>query len=269
MKINIPFLNKVGGLLGATAIRQWMSTLDYKAALYDGAVDPAYPSRGQRIYVFWHEYILFPIYLRGHCNLAMLLSRHTDAEILSHAAYHLGYDFVRGSTNRGGTAALRELLRKSRNMHLTITPDGPRGPRRRMAPGPVFLASKLGLPLVVMGFGFDRPWRFNSWDRFAIPRPYSRARAVVSPEIFVPPHLDRNGLEHHRARIEDLMNRLSDEAAVWAEMGTRKTNQYLLGPRYITSLSHAEYEPFVLPRPALLDSLDGEAEPDDTSIRAA
>ncbi len=125
----------------------------------------------------------------------MLLSRHRDAEILSYAAHHMGFEFVRGSTNRGGVAALRELLAKSRSMHLTITPDGPRGPRRRLAPGCVYLASKLGLPLVVMGFGYDRPWRVRSaWDQFAMPRPGSRARAVVSGEIFIPPDLDRDGL---------------------------------------------------------------------------
>ena len=56
-------------------------------------------------------------------------------------------------------------------MHLTITPDGPHGPRRRMAPGPIYLASKLGLPLVLMGYAYDRPWRLPSWDRFAVPRP--------------------------------------------------------------------------------------------------
>ena len=74
----------------------------------------------------------------------MLLSRHRDAEILSYAAYHLGFDFVRGSTNRGGVAALRELLAKSRHMHLTITPDGPRGPRRQLAPGCVYLGLETG-----------------------------------------------------------------------------------------------------------------------------
>ena len=136
--------------------------------------------RGNKLYLFWHEYILIPLYLRGHCNLSMLLSRHRDAEILSHIAYHLGYDFVRGSTNRGGVAALRELLAKSRQMHLTITPDGPRGPRRRMAPGPIYLASKLGMPLVLMGYGSDRPWRLRSWDRFAVPRPFS-ARGPSPP----------------------------------------------------------------------------------------
>ena len=189
-----------------------MSTLDYKVAYYDRTIDPIFPEcRGQKIYIFWHEYILFPLYLRGHCNLAMLLSRHRDAEILSHAAYHLGFEFVRGSTNRGGVAALRELLAKSRSMHLTITPDGPRGPRRRLAPGCVYLASKLGLPLVVMGYGYDRPWRVRrAWDQFAIPRPTRGPGPCLSGEIFVPPDLDRDGLEHFRQKIERLLNRLTD-----------------------------------------------------------
>jgi len=251
VNISIVFLNKLGGLLGAAAAHRWMSTLDYKVAFYDRRVDPAYQGcRGQKIYIFWHEYILFPMYLRGHCNLAMLLSRHRDAEILSYAAYHLGFDFVRGSTNRGGVAAIRQLLRKSRKMHLTITPDGPRGPRRHLAPGSVFLASKLGLPLVAMGLGYDRPWRVKkAWDRFAVPRPFSRARAVLSPDIYVPAGLDRAGLEHFRERIERLLNRLSAEAESWAESGKRKAGQFILQPGLTRPLSRDVHVPLVLPRP--------------------
>ena len=84
---------------------------------------------------FLARYILFPFAMRGNCNLAMLLSRHRDAEVLSFAARHMGFEFVRGSTNRGGAAALRQLLDKSREMHLAITPDGPRGPRRQLCAG--------------------------------------------------------------------------------------------------------------------------------------
>jgi len=92
LKLRSPFLFKLGGLLSAAAIRRWMGTLDYKAAYYDPKIDPVHPGcRGQKIYIFWHEYILFPISLRGHCNLSMLLSRHADAEVLSHAAHHLGF----------------------------------------------------------------------------------------------------------------------------------------------------------------------------------
>ncbi len=226
MKITSPFLHHLSGLVASCAVRNWMSTLEYKCSFYDPAVDPASPQhRGQKIYIFWHEYILFPLYLRGNNNLVMLLSQHRDAEILSRTAHHMGFECVRGSTYRGGAAALRELMARSRGRNLTITPDGPRGPRRQLAQGPIYLASKLGLPIVAMGFGYDKPWRMRSWDHFALPLPYSRARAVVSPEIHLPGNLDRAGIEHYRQHVETMLNRLTIEAESWAEAGTPKVNQ--------------------------------------------
>ncbi|MEX0641711.1 MAG: lysophospholipid acyltransferase family protein [Pirellulales bacterium] len=219
-------LTKIAGLGSATAVRLWMRTLDYQAAYYDRSIDPAFPEcRQPAIYLFWHENILFPLYLRGRNNLAMLLSRHRDADVLSRVALHMGFDVVRGSTYRGSVTAVRELLRRGRNMHLTITPDGPRGPRRRLAQGPIYLSSKLGLPLVLMGFGYDRPWRLPTWDRFAVPRPGSRARAVVSGHVQIPQDLSREGIEHYRKRVERLLERLSLEAECWAQSRTTKQGQ--------------------------------------------
>lgn len=233
MKLKSPFLIGLGGLVATRAICSWMGTLHSKV-FYRGhpGLDPGSPHcRGQKIYLFWHEYILLPLYLRGHCSLAMLLSRHTDAEILSHVARHMGFGFVRGSTNRGGVAALRELFRKGKRMHLTLTPDGPRGPRRQMAPGAVYLASRLGLPIILLGFGYERPWRVRkAWDRFAIPRPHSRARIVVSPEIHVPPDLSRDDQEHFRRRLEDDLNAINSEAEAWAESGVRRPGEMTLIP---------------------------------------
>lgn len=223
MKISLPSINKAAGSVGAWSVRAWMSTLDYRVAYYDPSVDPARPEYdGTKIYCFWHEYILFPLYLRGHNNLAMLLSRHKDADVLSEVARRLGFEFVRGSTFRGGSTAIRELIAKSRQTNLTITPDGPRGPRRVMAQGPIYLSSKLGRPLVLMGFGYDHPWRTPTWDQFAIPKPFSRARAVVSPPVQIPRDLDREGLEHYRVQMEQLLNRLTCEAEAWALSGTHK-----------------------------------------------
>ena len=188
----------------------------------DPAVDPVFPEcRGQKIYIFWHEYILFPLYLRGHCNLAMLLSRHRDAEILSHMAASLGFEFVRGSTNRGGVAALRETA--GQEPHDAPDDHARRPARPAAATGP-------GLRLLWPRNSGCRWWRWASativpggcdsaWDQFAIPRPYSPARAVTSGEIFVPPDLDRDGLEHFRQKIERLLNRLTAEAEAWAELG--------------------------------------------------
>jgi lysophospholipid acyltransferase (LPLAT)-like uncharacterized protein len=226
MKLKHPLAVKLAGLVGAGAICAWMRTLDYKAAYYDPTADPVHPEYcGPKIFVLWHENILFPFYLRGRCDMAILVSQHHDADVLSEAGQRLGFSLVRGSTFRGGSGALRELARKARRLNLVITPDGPRGPRRTFSQGAIWLAMKLQLPLVAMGFGYDRPWRMNSWDRFALPRPFTLARAVVGPSLAIPPDLNRAGIEHHRLRVEKLLNWLTDEAEAWATAGTRMVGE--------------------------------------------
>ena len=229
MKIKSPFAIGAWSLVSTAAIRQWMSTLDYKADFGDPTVDPVHHAyRGAKIYVFWHENILLPLYLRGHSNISMLLSRHWDANILDRVARMMGFGVVRGSTFHGGSAALRELADRAATGNLTITPDGPRGPRRRLAAGCVFLASTLRIPLVAMGLGYQRPWRLGTWDRFAIPRPFSRARAIVSRPLAIPAALDREGIELHRAGVERLLVHLSDAAEAWATTGGQRPRERVI-----------------------------------------
>ena len=256
MKLDHPWAMSWAGLLATALIRKWMATVECRVAYYDATVDPVHPEcPGNMLYVFWHEYILLPASMRGHCNLTMLVSRHRDAEILVQAARHLGFRCVRGSTNRGGAAALRALVEQSRLSSLTITPDGPRGPRRVMSLGPIYLASRLGMPLVALGLGCDRPWRLPSWDRFAIPRPWSRCRGVISPAMHLPPDLDRDGLEHYRRQVERLLNRLTREAEEWAASGDRRQNELPVRPgplgkrRHAVHLCHASHAP---PAPRIL-----------------
>jgi len=233
VKVKSNFLIGAAGLGLSFGVDALTSTLDYKVAYYDPIIDPAYPNDGKRrLYIFWHEYVLFFICARKHCGLAMLLSRHSDADFLDSTARLLGSGCVRGSTNRGGVKALREMARKEQNenFHLTITPDGPRGPRRRLAPGCVYLASRLQIPIVAMGVGYDRPFRFNSWDRFAIPRPGSRVRCIPSGDIWVPRDLDKEGVEYFRVKIENVLNGLTDEAEDWATSGARYENESSLSP---------------------------------------
>ena len=206
-----------------------MHTLDYRVAFADSSVDPVDPNyQGAKIYVFWHENILLPLYLRGNSNISMLLSRHDDANILDRVARMMGYGVVRGSTFKGGSVALRLLTERASHENLTITPDGPRGPRRRLAAGCIFLSSTLGIPIVLMGVGYERPWRLSTWDRFAIPKPWSRARGVVSRAISIPPDLDREGIEWHRSGVERLLVHLSDDAEAWATQGGRREGDRLV-----------------------------------------
>lgn len=219
------YITSLLGLLTTKSIGTWMSSLDYRVLYYDRSIDPALGPPQPGIYIFWHENILFPLYLRGRCHLAMLLSRHRDADILAQVARFSGFGTVRGSTGHGGREALEQLVKLSRTEHITITPDGPRGPRRQMAYGPVYLASRTGLPIIPLGFGYDRPWRLNSWDRFAIPRPLTNARAVAGPPVYIPRGLERDAIEPYRVAVEKLLTDLTDEANAWAESGKRRVGE--------------------------------------------
>ena len=223
MKITHPLLTKSLGLFGATMIRGLTATLDYRIVYEDPLADPIHPRRPRHaIYLLWHEYLMFPLGLRGK-GLTVLISQHRDGELITQVMRHLGFRAVRGSSTRGGVRALRRMLKTGRQgdketrrqgdglpdtgspclpvslspcLDLIVTPDGPRGPRRRLAEGSIFLASRLQMPIVCMGFAFERPWRQKSWDRFAIPRPFSRGRAVISGFIEIPPNLTKQTRRH-------------------------------------------------------------------------
>jgi lysophospholipid acyltransferase (LPLAT)-like uncharacterized protein len=145
-----------------------------------------------------------------------LISQHADGELIAQTCRHLRIGVVRGSTTRGGAAGLWDLLEAAKHTHLAITPDGPKGPRRRVQLGAIFLASQTGLPIVAAGVGFANAWRAKTWDRFAVPYPYSLATNVCAAPIHVPPALSLNDLAHYRNLVEERLQTATDEAERWA-----------------------------------------------------
>lgn len=214
------------GLPASLVLRYLRSTIDWRAVYCDPRVDTVHPEfDGRFVYAAWHEQLLMPIALRGSRDMLALASEHGDGEIIARAMRHLKWNTVRGSSSRGATSALLRMLRDDRRC-LNLTPDGPRGPRRTFSSGAIFLASKLGLPLVCVGYGYAKPWRMRSWDRFAVPNPYSRGRAVFGPPLRVPTKLDSDVLEAYRGWFERLLNWLSEEAERWADDGRRRNGEF-------------------------------------------
>ncbi len=177
MKLRHPLLLRVVGQLAALVIHGWMSTIRTKTDFRASGRRHPVNTRSQRyIYAFWHESILFPLKSRG--KLAMLISQHADGELVAQICRHYRVKTIRGSKTRGGDSALLELIKVARDSNIGITPDGPRGPRRKVQPGVISLASLTGLPILSFGVGFVDAWRAKSWDRFAIPKLYSTMTAV-------------------------------------------------------------------------------------------
>ncbi|MDO4583720.1 MAG: lysophospholipid acyltransferase family protein [Planctomycetia bacterium] len=221
------------GLLGACAWDKYSATLDARYHVAEADVDPKGDWVCQpMIYAFWHEYLLLPVGFFGHCRMVSLTSQHRDAEIATHLAEFMGFRIFRGSRSRGGTEALRRLLAMGQEgYHLTMMPDGPKGPRRKMSLGTIFLASRLGFPIIPTGIGVDRPWRFHSWDRFAVPRPFSRVRILGKEKIWIPPHLKRSELEEFQHLVEERLQAATREAEEWAASGVRLAGEQVLDHR--------------------------------------
>jgi lysophospholipid acyltransferase (LPLAT)-like uncharacterized protein len=221
-----------GGTLLAFGIRAWMRTLDARIACYDQAMDPAVASfQGPAIYVVWHEYLALPPCNRRGCDVTMLLSQHRDAHWLTEMISQFGFKTVRGSTSKGGVKAILQITREFRNTSLVITPDGPRGPRRELSSGCIYIASLLGVPVVPLGCGFDRPWRNpRSWDKFAIPRMSSRARIVLGPGIRVPRKLSKDEIEDYRRYTEQVLHTVTAESEAWAADGSLRVGERAFVP---------------------------------------
>jgi lysophospholipid acyltransferase (LPLAT)-like uncharacterized protein len=218
MKIRRPWLIRWLSWAGTLALRGWIRTLRFEHRALANDVDPNLTDLpGRYIYAMWHEYLLLPIFLYPRPDVAVLISRHSDGQWVAEICRQLGIQAVRGSTNRGGQEAVRSMLRAGRIGHLALTPDGPQGPRRRVQAGVIYLAARTGLPIVPVGFGLQRPWRMQSWDRFALPRPGTRARCVTGPPIAIPADAGRAQFETYRRQVEESLLLVTRAAEQWAE----------------------------------------------------
>lgn len=156
-------------------------------------VGERYPDPEQRyLFAFWHARLLMmPWVMRGWFGY-MLISEHRDGGFISDAVNLLGIDTARGSSTRGGARAMLKMIRavKQEHRHLGITPDGPKGPAETMTPGTVQLAMKTGLPFIPICYATKRQWRAGSWDRFYIPKPFTRGVFVFGEPVAVAPDAD-------------------------------------------------------------------------------
>src|SRR5215212_2056845 len=162
------------------------------------------------IIAFWHEDVLLSLHSRWRIPTTAIISQSKDGEIVSRVLHLYKAHTARGSSTRGGEVALREVLRDVRKgNNIALTPDGPKGPRRVVKEGVVYIAQVSGLPIVP--FYFTAKWkkRLRSWDRQIFPIPFSKALYIYGEPIPVP----RDGdVEEWRLKIERAMNDLAEEA---------------------------------------------------------
>lgn len=136
----------------------------------------------------------------------VLTSASRDGATVAAAMKCFGLGAVRGSSSRRGAAALVALRREIRaGSHICITPDGPRGPIYEVQPGLVKLASVAQVPIIPFLVNYDDFWSLETWDRFQIPKPFSKAQVTFGEEIHIAADLTPDDLEKERKRVEQVM----------------------------------------------------------------
>ena len=170
-------------------------------------------THGQYILVFWHSRLAMMPFAYPGKKIAVLASTHRDSEMLGRVLARFGVARARGSSTQGGIAGVRELLRRVREGYdLGITPDGPRGPRRRVKAGVIATAGFTGKPIVPVAFGASRGRRIRSWDRTLIPYPFSRGIFLYGEPLFVPRKVAEEETERLRQSLERILDSLTNEA---------------------------------------------------------
>ena len=162
------------------------------------------------IFVVWHNRIAVSPFLWRKIfpkrEVVVLTSASKDGAVLAAAVKVFGVGAVHGSSSRRGAAAIVALRRAARDgKDLVFTPDGPRGPRYHLQSGVVKIAQTTGLRIVPMQIDYFSCWRLKTWDRFQIPKPFSKSRVTLHETITIPRELDNEGFEKERLGLERLM----------------------------------------------------------------
>ncbi len=138
------------------------------------------------IYTFWHDRIFQGTYFWRNRGIVILTSKSFDGEYIARFIQRFGYGAIRGSSSRGGSRALVEMIRKMRQgLPMGFSIDGPRGPRYQVKPGPLLLAKKTGNPIMPFILEPKNFWRVNSWDKMQVPVPFTRVRVFIGKPVYM------------------------------------------------------------------------------------
>lgn len=188
-------------LIGRTVKFEIEGWENWEAASRDGKIP---------IYTFWHDRVFLSTYFWQRRAIVVMTSRSFDGEYIARFIQRFGYGAARGSSSRGATGAVVEMVRLMRaGCPTAFTIDGPRGPRHVAKMGAVLLAKKTGHPILPFTIAAKKFWEVRSWDRSQVPKPFTHARVGIAPPIFVPPDAGDDELEAKRNELQQALDELN------------------------------------------------------------
>ncbi|MBT0665553.1 lysophospholipid acyltransferase family protein [Geobacter pelophilus] len=160
--------------------------------------------------IFWHGRLLMIPFVYPGKRMNVLIGTHRDGQLIADVMKCFGFGLVRGSSSKGGAAALREMKKLlAEGDDIAITPDGPRGPAEVAKIGVAQSARVSGRPVVPVAFSSSHSWRGTSWDKMLIPKPFSKGVFVIGAPLR---YCEGEDLEVFRLRIETALKETTAQA---------------------------------------------------------
>jgi lysophospholipid acyltransferase (LPLAT)-like uncharacterized protein len=174
------------------------------------------------VLVAWHGRTLIPANMLRGLGCYALVSHSRDGEIQANIFSRFGFKILRGSTGRGGVRAALEAARAIKQGEiLAFTPDGPRGPSRKVQPGALMIAQKSGCPLYPIGTSAYPRKLLPTWDQYLIPFPFARAAFLIGEPIYIPAEVDKDDYAEFAEQVECAINELEARAETIVRGGHR------------------------------------------------
>jgi hypothetical protein len=169
------------------------------------------------IYTFWHNRVFLSTYFWQKRRIVVMTSRSFDGEYIARFIQRFGYGAARGSSTRGATGAVIEMVRLMRAGCATaFTIDGPKGPRYVAKMGAVLLAKKTGHPILPFTITAAKFWDAKkSWDGFQVPKPFTRARVDIAAPIYVAPDAKEDVITMKRNELQRALDNLNVRGEEW------------------------------------------------------
>jgi lysophospholipid acyltransferase (LPLAT)-like uncharacterized protein len=201
---------RIQAFLASVLIRLLGNT--WRIEFNESELEPVRSKHPAVIYALWHGRILPLSFTHRNRSAHVLASEHRDGELMGQTIRFLGFGHVRGSSTRRGTRAILELAEKIREGYdVALTVDGPKGPLFTVKAGAIEIAKLTGAPIVPITAGSARHWTLSSWDKFQVPRPFTRVRVRQGEPVFVNVDAGADEIEAGRRLLEGRLRDITRE----------------------------------------------------------
>ncbi len=166
------------------------------------------------ILCFWHgRLLMMPLSWNKEKKINVLISTHSDGQLLSKTVKHFNIETITGSSSKGGSEAIRNIIKSLKSgISIGMTPDGPRGPRMKVNSAIIKIASLTGHKIVPLSYSVKKKFFLNSWDKFLVALPFGKGCFVWGKPIKIKKNISTNEDLKLSKRLENNLLKLTKKA---------------------------------------------------------